>query len=71
MEVGGAAMSLSKVTVLLANYNDEEYIGAAIQSCLDQDYPGQITICIIDDGSEDKSWNVISSFFEEPFETLR
>ena len=58
-------MSLPKVTILIPNYNDAEYIGKAIESGLNQDYPGYITICVVDDGSTDNSWDVISSYFGE------
>ena len=57
-------MSLPRVTILIANYNDEEYIDNAIESAVNQDYPGPLTICIVDDGSEDDSWDIISSYFD-------
>ena len=53
------------VTVLIPNYNDEEYIDNAIESAVNQDYPGPLTICIVDDGSEDSSWDIISSYFND------
>tara|TARA_R110000824_G_scaffold394672_1_gene594666 strand:+ start:283 stop:1065 length:783 start_codon:yes stop_codon:yes gene_type:complete len=62
-------MSLPRVTVLIANYNDEEYIDNAIESAINQDYPGPLTICIVDDGSDDSSWDIISSYFKKPTET--
>ena len=58
-------MSLPRVTILIANYNDEEYIDGAIESAVNQDYPGPLTICIVDDGSEDDSWNIIRSYFDD------
>jgi len=58
-------MSLPRVTILIANYNDEEYIDGAIESAVNQDYPGPLTICIVDDGSEDESWNIIRSYFDD------
>jgi|TARA_R110000751_G_scaffold235884_1_gene337240 alpha-1,3-rhamnosyltransferase len=62
-------MSLPRVTVLIANYNDEKYIDNAIESAVNQDYLGPLTICIVDDGSEDSSWGIISSYFKDPTET--
>ena len=56
---------LETVTILIANYNDEEYIDIAIESAINQDYPGKLNICIVDDGSTDESWNIISSYFDE------
>ena len=36
-------MSLPRVTILIANYNDEEYIDNAIESAVNQDYPGPLS----------------------------
>tara|TARA_R100001377_G_C3193977_1_gene111751 strand:- start:1395 stop:2183 length:789 start_codon:yes stop_codon:yes gene_type:complete len=57
-------MTLSTVTILIANYNDENYIGKAIKSAINQDYPGKLNICIVDDGSTDGSWKVIQSYLK-------
>jgi glycosyltransferase involved in cell wall biosynthesis len=47
-------MRKPEVTVVIDTYNQERYIGAAIQSVLDQDYPcGQVEIIVVDDGSTD------------------
>lgn len=62
-------MSLPRVTILIANYNDEEYIDNAIESAVNQDYPGPLAICIVDDGSDDSSWDIISSYFKNPIKT--
>ena len=61
---------LETVTILIANYNDEEYIDIAIESAINQDYPGKLNICIVDDGSTDESWNIISSYFDEKEGTI-
>lgn len=58
-------MSLSEVTILIANYNDQEYIDRCIESAINQDYPGRLNICIVDDGSTDNSWEIIQSYFAE------
>ncbi len=58
-------MSLPEVTILIANYNDQEYIDCSIESAVNQDYPGKLNICIVDDGSTDDSWKVIQSYFAE------
>ena len=57
-------MTLSTVTILIANYNDENYIDKAIESAINQDYPGKLNICIVDDGSTDGSWKVIQSYLK-------
>ena len=50
-----------RVTILIACYNDEDYIAKAINSAMHQDYEGPMTICVVNDGSTDKSWDIITS----------
>lgn len=50
--------NLPRVTILIANRNYGEYLKDAVMSALDQDYP-KCDICIIDDYSEDDSWQKI------------
>lgn len=57
-------MTLPAVTILIANYNDEEYLDGAIESAINQNYPGPLQVCIVDDGSTDNSWNIIQSYIE-------
>jgi len=59
-------MKLPTVTILIANYNDEEYLDRAIESAVNQDYPGPLNICIVDDGSTDGSWGVIETYIKNP-----
>ena len=54
-------MSKPLVTILIPCFNCAEWVGAAIQSALDQTWPEK-EIIVIDDGSRDESWKVISSF---------
>jgi len=56
-------MDNPRVTILIATYNDEEYLDRAIESAFNQDYNGPLSICIVDDGSTDNSWDVIGSHF--------
>ena len=49
-------MNFPRVTVIIPNHNDEQYIQNAIDSALNQDYLGPLKICVIDDGSSDGSW---------------
>jgi glycosyltransferase involved in cell wall biosynthesis len=58
-------MNLPKVTILIANYNDEDYLDRCIESAVNQDYPGYLNICIVDDGSTDGSWEIIQSYFDD------
>ena len=49
------------MSIVTPCYNDSTHVGEAIESVLDQSY-SQIEVIVIDDGSTDKSWDVIQSF---------
>ena len=63
-------MALPRVTVLIPNYNDEEYLDVSIESAFNQDYPGPITVCVVDDGSTDSSWDIIKSHMKNPTKSV-
>lgn len=48
------------VTFALFAYNQEKYIGDAVEAALHQDYP-HLEILISDDASSDKTWSIIES----------
>lgn len=52
-----------RVSIVIDNYNYGRYVGEAIQSALDQDYPNT-EIIVVDDGSTDGSRAVIEEFGE-------
>lgn len=52
---------MPRVSVILSSLNHGKYIAAAIQSVLDQTFP-DFELFIIDDCSEDDSWEIIQSF---------
>jgi hypothetical protein len=54
-------MSAELVSIIIPCYNAEQYVGEAIQSALDQTYP-HAEVIVIDDGSTDRSLDVIKSF---------
>lgn len=55
-------MSLpKKVTVILTSFNHAKYLREAIDSVLDQTFAG-FELVILDDGSTDESWEIISSY---------
>ena len=54
-------IELPLVTVVIANYNYGQYIETAIGSALNQNYPGPLQICVVDDGSTDDSWEKIQN----------
>ena len=49
-----------KIAIIIANYNYEKYVMNAINSALNQTYDGEIRIYVVDDGSNDGSWEKIS-----------
>jgi len=53
-----------KISVLIACYNAENYIGEAMESVLTQDY-SNVELIVVDDGSTDASANEIAKFKRE------
>ncbi len=54
-------MEKGLVSICIPNYNNEKFIGFAIESALRQTY-NNIEIIIVDNNSTDKSWEIIQSF---------
>jgi glycosyltransferase involved in cell wall biosynthesis len=54
-------MARPLVTVVIPNHNYARFLGAAIESALDQTY-ARIEVVVVDDGSTDDSRGVIASF---------
>jgi glycosyltransferase involved in cell wall biosynthesis len=52
---------VQRLSVVIANYNYDRYVGAAIQSALDMDWD-DIEVVVVDDGSTDSSRAVIEAF---------
>ena len=55
---------MPKVSVILSSYNHEKYIAEAIKSVLAQTYQ-DFELLIFDDGSKDRSQEIINSFKDE------
>lgn len=51
----------ANITILISVRNEEAYIGPTIKSVLNQTYKN-FELWVIDDGSTDKTWDVIQSF---------
>ena len=57
-------MKSPKVSVLMPNYNCEKYLPEAIDSILNQSFT-DFEFIIIDDGSTDKSWEIIQDYAKQ------
>lgn len=54
-------------SVLISSFNYADYVDAAVESCLRQDYPKDLfEIIVVDDGSSDASLDALSRFRNEP-----
>lgn len=60
-------MGQKRVSVLMVNYNHEDTVAEAIQSVLDQTYTN-FQLIIVDDGSTDRSKEIIESFEDDRIE---
>lgn len=63
-------MTSPRVTIILSSLNHSRFIGEAIQSVLDQTFT-DFELFIIDDCSEDNSWQVIQSFNDPRITAIR
>ena len=53
---------LSDISILIAAYNEETSIGETLESICKQGYPGEVEVIVIDDGSEDNTYQVATDF---------
>ncbi|MEO9210924.1 MAG: glycosyltransferase [Ginsengibacter sp.] len=61
----------SGISVIIPTYNREKFIGEAIRSVLQQDYEGNIEIIVSDDGSTDKTIDIVKSFGDKVIVILK
>jgi len=54
-------ISYSPASVLLAAYNEERVIASTIRHLLDSDYPAPLEIIVVDDGSKDRTAEVVET----------
>lgn len=57
------------VTIVISNFNYEQYVRSAIESCLAQSYPCKIIV--VDDASTDNSWIVIQEYVADGIKAVR
>lgn len=57
-------MTKSKISILIPIYEGKKYLFETISSCVIQDYQGEIEIILIDDGSKEKSPDIINFFLK-------
>jgi glycosyltransferase involved in cell wall biosynthesis len=58
-------MSDNSFSLIICNFNYGQFVGKAIESCLEQDYPkDKFEIIVTDDGSTDNSLEIINEFKE-------
>ena len=60
---------MAKVTVAMPVYNDAAYLGAAIESILNQSFK-DFTLLIVNDGSTDDCQNIISSYADKRIKVI-
>lgn len=53
---------LPKVAIICANYNYARFIVGGMKSIMNQTYAGEIRLYVVDDGSSDNSWELISNY---------
>lgn len=58
---------LPSFSVVICNFNYARFVGQAIQSALDQDYPAdRLQVIVVDDGSTDDACAVYARFADDP-----
>ena len=50
------------LTVLVAAYNEERYIARKVQNLLDREYPGELDVIVVSDGSTDRTAAIVRRF---------
>ncbi|MET9108689.1 glycosyltransferase family 2 protein [Streptomyces zhihengii] len=60
-----------KLSILMAAYNEERTIAAAVESVLGVDYPCEVELIVVDDGSRDRTPALLSRYSGEEVRTHR
>jgi cellulose synthase/poly-beta-1,6-N-acetylglucosamine synthase-like glycosyltransferase len=65
--VGDDLAHFPTVTIIVPSYNEQDTISATVNSLLALDYPkDKFSLILVDDGSKDKTWEVMQSFESNP-----
>lgn len=57
-------MKLPSVSVIIPAYNYAQFLPDCIESCLAQEYDGDVEIIVVDDASTDNTYHVMRSMFK-------
>ena len=52
----------SSLTVIIPAHNEQEFVADSIESVINADYDGTKQIIVVDDGSKDKTYEIVSKF---------
>jgi len=63
-------VSEAQISVVITAYNEEAFVGTALRSALRQTLP-DLEIIVVDDGSEDRTREVVESFGDERIHLIR
>lgn len=59
-------MSNPKIAAIICTHNREEYLGAAIDSALNQDFPEAFEVVVVDNASDDRTREITESRLGDP-----
>lgn len=57
---------LPDISILIAAFNEAEYIEQTLKSITNQDYPGHVQVLLIDDGSADDTYKIANEYLVAP-----
>jgi len=64
-KIGASAKYLPSVSMILPAYNEEAIIGRSLEQAINQDYAGRLEVIVIDDGSTDRTQEIVRAFIEK------
>lgn len=64
-------MNETDFTIIIPLYNQEKYIEQCLESALNQDFSGKYEVIVVNDGSTDKSEEIIKNFKDEKLKIFK